>query len=60
MLASSFATAGGLTARRLRRIDGHTQEVVLRVHGKLPAPGRYEVVVTEGRHRLGHRGVTVH
>jgi phospholipase C len=48
-----------LSWRRVRLLTGRAQELVLRVHGHLPGPGHYEVVVVKGHHRLARHRVTV-
>jgi phospholipase C len=48
-----------VASRRLPLLTFNTEERVLRVHGHLPAAGRYEAVVVKGRHHLARHAVTV-
>jgi phospholipase C len=48
-----------VASRQLPLITGNVQERVLRVHGHLPSPGHYEVVVLKGHHHLAKHAVTV-
>jgi hypothetical protein len=43
----------------LRRVGHEPHRVILRVHHRLPAAGRYRIVVRQGPHVLAHRKVRV-